>query len=436
LEKSSEIPVTTGDMLEYRVARLFIHLGFYVRRTRELYTVGYLDQATDLDVFAIRYTEPFRREVQICECKSGGEGPLDRVFWIAGVKKYINATNATLVRKSTKWNIKNFATEAGVEILDLPRLEEMEKNLAIPPTQWLGASDGEFFSSHSTRWQSILNRDSVLKELHLTLAGEVRFHEPFSGINFLLHHLRALTRMIREGRAPSESLCRYLVTESVVELAMFLMRVAEMCVSLSAKDQEGLIRKGLTYGNVDSKLTERIFRNAHRITGEMVKFYTGKSVQVDESLFSIPEPPELPQIQALVRLLVDRPALASSFVPITDLLVSERYLKQRDRVDWLSNIFKYADLKERVQLVNEYLRLLHSADAVPDLLWPGKKSGLDSTEESRSRSSPVKNPEERRTQEEVSAGGKQGSLDDEPSTRKTGGVAAQNYAGPLFDKNE
>ncbi len=86
--------------------------------------------------------------------------------------------------------------------------------------------------------------------------------------------------------------------------------------------------------------------------------------------------------------------------------------------------------------MNEYLRLLHSADAVPDLLWPGKKSGLDSTEESRSRSSPVKNPEERRTQEEVSAGGKQGSLDDEPSTRKTGGVAAQNYAGPLFDKNE
>jgi hypothetical protein len=101
-----------GDDLEYRIARLFVFMGYFVRRSRPIFTAGALDQATDLDVVAIRYTEPFRRQVITVECKSGGEGPLDRIFWLGGVKKYVSADEAILIRKGTKWNIKDFAKEA------------------------------------------------------------------------------------------------------------------------------------------------------------------------------------------------------------------------------------------------------------------------------------------------------------------------------------
>ena len=57
-----------GDDLEYRLARLFIFMGYFVRRGCPIYTIGALDQATDLDVMAIRYVEPIRREVLIAEC--------------------------------------------------------------------------------------------------------------------------------------------------------------------------------------------------------------------------------------------------------------------------------------------------------------------------------------------------------------------------------
>src|ERR1039458_9173078 len=96
--------ITIGDELEYRIARLFIFMGYFVRRARPILTAGALAQATDLDVVALRYIEPFRRQLITLECKGGAEGPLDRVFWLGGVKNFVKADEAFLVRKGTKWN--------------------------------------------------------------------------------------------------------------------------------------------------------------------------------------------------------------------------------------------------------------------------------------------------------------------------------------------
>jgi hypothetical protein len=54
------------------------------REVARIYTVAALDRATDLDVLATRYIEPFQRQMFIAECKSGDNAPLDRVFWLSG----------------------------------------------------------------------------------------------------------------------------------------------------------------------------------------------------------------------------------------------------------------------------------------------------------------------------------------------------------------
>src|ERR1700761_1047860 len=106
-----------GEDLEYRIARLHLFMGYFVRRGCPIYTVAALDRATDLDVLATRYVEPFERQMIITECKSGENAPLDRIFWLSGVKRFTQASEALLVRKSTKWNIKEFAKECGVRVL-------------------------------------------------------------------------------------------------------------------------------------------------------------------------------------------------------------------------------------------------------------------------------------------------------------------------------
>lgn len=354
-----------GDPLEYRVARFFIYQGFFVRRGRELYTVGNLDQATDLDVFAVRYTNLFRREVQICECKGGGEGPLDRIFWIAGVKRYVGATRATLIRKSTKWNIKDFANNSGVEIIDLPRLEVFEKAANIENV-WPGASNRLFFLEHEREWNSYLPKDSILSELFHTLAGEVRFHDPLSAINFLLHHARGLSRELEDNRRVPESLAKFLLADVISHLALFCMRVAEMTFSLSEGDRNGFIEKGLTYGGLDAKLTQRIFRNAERLAAESIRFYVGHEPRLDSALFMMPKAPNIAEVQEIVKLLVDNQMHASTFAPLTDLIMSEIYLKNYKASELVERIFPYTDLKQRIDIVTDYLSVLRKIGALPE----------------------------------------------------------------------
>ncbi|WP_263374003.1 hypothetical protein [Granulicella aggregans] len=380
-EKQPSLPkpnVAAGDALECRVARLFIHMGFFVRKGRQIYTAEYLNHATDLDVLAIKYSELFRPEMRILECKSGGEGPLDRIFWLAGLKQYVNASSATLVRRSTKWDIKDFAKEAGIEILDLPRLEELEKAIGIPSEIWLGVSDSNFFKAHEAEWQKALKVEPANRELYLTLAGEVRFHEPFAGINFLLHYLRSLSRQLREQRFVSESLTKFLISECVAQLSMFLMKICERSNGLSPLERDGFIQKGLTYGHIDAKFAKRIFRAAHRLTSEMVYQHTGIHPALEESAFAMPTSPYILEIQQIVKMLIEAPQLAATFPSITDLLISERFLKQRDGIESLK-LHRNSDIKGRVGIVNEFLRILKSIDAIPDSLYqPVRREHVDS----------------------------------------------------------
>jgi hypothetical protein len=315
---------------------------------------------------------------------------MDRAFWLAGVKQYMSANRATLVRQATKWNVKDFAGELGIEILDIPHIEELERNAGINPSLWIGNSDRDYFAARADEWNHGITSDAVTKELFFTLNGETRFHDPFGGISFLLHHLRALTRNLKEQRFASESLTRFLIAESVAQLSMFLMRVAEFSLLLSPDDRNGLIQKGLTYGHMDKPFVDRLFRNAKRITTEMIRHYTGKDVKVDDSYFMMPEPPNVNEVQEIVKLLLSRPSAASSFAQLTDSLIFERFLKQRDGIEWMAKTFPFSDLKERLSLVQDYLRILKSIEAIPDAaLGTNKRAVNEANTAGRPQSTPT-----------------------------------------------
>src|ERR1039458_5224187 len=203
--------LTIGDELEYRIARLHIFSGFFVRRGCPIYTIAALDRATDLDVLAFRYSEPFRREMIITECKSGNTAPLDRIFWLTGVRDYMQATQAFLVRKGTKWNIKDFAKECGVQILDLARIAEIEAALKIDLNEWPGISERAFFESNLADWNRVMGAETRFWELCQTLTSEIRFDDAFVGINYLLSQLRQMTRQFI--KPPEQPYYRFLLSD-------------------------------------------------------------------------------------------------------------------------------------------------------------------------------------------------------------------------------
>lgn len=362
-----------GDDLEYRIQRLQIFMGYFVRRGRPIYTVGNLDRATDLDVYALRYVEPFSCEVIISECKSGGVGPLDRIFWLSGLKNYVKAKEALLVRKGTKWNIKEFAKQCQVQVVDLFRIEELEKNFKINETDWPGLSDINFVKSKAEGWNKAISSDKRIWELYSTLVSEIRFNDPFPAINYLMSQMRLLTKMLKE--MPSDSFYRYLFSECISQLLIFCMRVSEICFDLKKDDREGFIRKGLTYGNIEPRYAERFLQSAYNLARQSVLHYTNKEVEIDKSLFEMPTPPGTEGILSLVDGILSTYPISLTLPQTCDLLLSELFTKKYEAKGLLRKIFPQITLSAPVDLVRWYLQVLIDMDACPKYILETLKTG-------------------------------------------------------------
>jgi hypothetical protein len=355
--------LTIGDDLEYRIARLHIFSGFFVRRGCPIYTIAALDRATDLDVLAFRHSEMFRREMIVVECKSGNTAPLDRIFWLTGIQNYTGATQAFLVRKGTKWNIKDFAKECGVQILDMARVAEIEAALKIRENEWPGVSEKAFYEANVVSWNKAMTSESRYWELYQTLTSEVRFDDPFVGLNYLLAQLRQMTR--QWVKPPDEAYFRFLLSESIAQVAAFLMRLAEKSFDLSEGDRHGFVKKGVTYGNLEPQYADRILNSAYNMTRQAVQHYTHKFVDIDKSLFSMPVPPGTDQMVAMVDDLLATYPSSLNFPQICDLILFEVFTKQKEARGWLRRIFPQSDLPARVEAVRNFIGALVAMGACP-----------------------------------------------------------------------
>lgn len=315
----------------------------------------------------------------IAECKSGVTGPLDRIFWLSGVKNFVDANEAFLVRKGTKWNIKDFAKTAGVQVFDTSRLSELEITFRISEHDWPGISDREYFQTKIDGWNKSLAGNPQWWELYMTLRGEVRFLDPFPAINYTLQQLRLLSRAAKPPSAGSIE--RFLLAESISQLLVFLMRVAEHSFDLSPEDRSGYIRKGLTYGSLDPRFADRILNSAYNLTRQAILHYTDKVKDIDRQLFRMPVPPGSDEVVAAVDLILRAYPSSLDLPQICDLLLTEVFVKGNRNGGWMKRIFHRSELTTRVDLVRSFLQLLARAGAcpadLPDLITSNSTASPD-----------------------------------------------------------
>lgn len=379
-----------GNDLEYRIQRLQIFMGYFVRRGRPIYTIGHLDRATDLDVYALRYVEPFSCEIIITECKSGGVGPLDRIFWLSGLKNYVKAKEALLVRKGTKWNIKEFAKQCQVQVIDLFRISELERNFKINDTDWPGLSDIDFAKGEAEDWNRAISSDKKIWELYSTLVSEIRYNDPFPAINYLMSQMRILTKVLKD--VPSDSFYRYLFSECISQLLIFCMRVSEICFDLKKEDREGFIRKGLTYGSIEPRYAERILQSAYNLARQSVLHYTNKEVEIDKSIFEMPTSPGTEGVISLVNGILSTYPTSLRLPQTCDFLLSELFTKQYKARGLLRKIFPQHTLTRSVDLVRWYLKVLIDIEACPKYIMETLKTentGKDGKDNSDSKNAAI-----------------------------------------------
>jgi len=126
-----------GEALERRVGRLEFSEGAFVRLRVPLRVNAEAgrDVLTDLDVLSIDVDPRLRVSNAIIECKSGSgqAGEPDRLLWLAGVRDYVRADRAMLIRSTVSTRGRLVASRLRLETMDLPRLEEREQGIVWMP---------------------------------------------------------------------------------------------------------------------------------------------------------------------------------------------------------------------------------------------------------------------------------------------------------------
>lgn len=300
------VDLEKGLVLEHVVAGYLQAHGYFVRRGVQLSVAAGTADATDIDVIGLRFIEPLREDRIIADCKGKKKPrPFERVLWTTGLRDVARAQHALAVMPHAPWQAREFASQAGVEIVDSSLV-----------AQWLEESQyGVFGEANVQSTQTFYDRYSVAKDAlkdadreDLRLRQMLVIGNALTNVNRIIvlvsgAHARAQLAFAEE-RWVWEVLLRNAI---VIGIAMMARFCAESKY-LPEADRRALVRKKLTFGDMPANKAVAIAKSA-----------LGPAAQS-----AFPEPEYTDEFVEAVELMV-RDQAATALVPfVADLVLIGR----------------------------------------------------------------------------------------------------------------
>jgi hypothetical protein len=144
---------TEGVGLESRLARVFLAQGsFAERRLFPAADAKRQKLATDVDVLVSEYGSRFDLTRRHVECKGGKVPVLDRVLWLSGLRKLLEADASYLVLQDVHYEVARFAWDLDVQLVSTRQVGDWESSLQIPLDRWPCRSDFQSLEPARGRW--------------------------------------------------------------------------------------------------------------------------------------------------------------------------------------------------------------------------------------------------------------------------------------------
>ena len=356
--------ITKGDQYEYRVMRLFLYQGYLPRRRYLVKTSleAKIRNATDVDVLAVRYSPDFIETRAIAECKfKGRTQPVGNILFTASLKALLDAQVAILALKTTPWDIKSFGSQVGVQVLSLPRIEEMEKELGIEADGWPASTDFGFYEPLWDEWRSLLESERLLERFVELLRTEFWFRSEWVIVNRLITAISELSKRLSgiAEHPPLARLCQWLLFEGVVHFSLATLRVCNKTHHLSPDERKGLLSKRLTYGDLDPDKVERHIQATYKFASEVAKQQLGEALRIPKDWTVIPAPVYTEDFVDLVERMSARPASAAVVAIVLELLLFEFIFKGREiSLDFMETFVGGRDLKFKIKLAKDIVYFL------------------------------------------------------------------------------
>lgn len=237
-----------GDQLELLTAAFFQAHGFFVRRGVMLSVAAGAADATDIDLLALRYTQPLKEERLVADCKYRKRGkPFERVLWTMGLSQFARAGRSVVVSPAPIPAAREFAAQGHVEMIAADRIR---KHLASPPFPPFGDADpviaDKLQSAASSKGVATkeINRERARLRQMLVVGNCV------TNLNRAIIVARQLRRTLTVIGPKEQWLRDYACKDAAVVCTVMLLRFAEEANWFPDKDWKSILQKRLTYGDV------------------------------------------------------------------------------------------------------------------------------------------------------------------------------------------
>ena len=198
-DRQSADRTSEGRDFERRVGRLEFAEGALARLRVPVFVDAEAGrtQLTDLDVVAIDFDSRLQISRSMLECKSGsgqsGEG--DRLLWLAGLRAFVRADRAVLVRQTITRRGHGIASSLGLQILDSSTLERRESAHGWLPERFAHI-DGPACEAAENRLDTQLK---ALGHVPAELVSFLRFNVLFAAPHRILGALVELSGVTERG---------------------------------------------------------------------------------------------------------------------------------------------------------------------------------------------------------------------------------------------
>lgn len=267
--------INKGFETEERLRSYFLRSGYYVVRGVPFRYKGF--DVTDIDLWLYGRTSSVSREIAIVDIKNKKTPQaLERVFWVEGLKKAMNATTSIVATTDKRPEVSEFGKSMGTAVLDgnfLQRLGTPEENLK----QRLSDEElEEKINSYSLAkldgdWKGRLNESKELLSKGLNFDSCIKWMDT---ANFFAEKVS-----INDRHSETAARCLYLVLSF---LAIGFDHVLKDLSFEEANKRKQSIKEGLTYGSRGKKGMDIVIEN----TAALIKKYVTSSESVSETIRS------------------------------------------------------------------------------------------------------------------------------------------------------
>src|SRR5438876_5362374 len=92
--------------------------GYFVRQAVPVVSECKVDDATDIDVWGVKFLPPMRRSTAVVDCKNKARSkPYERILWTRGLAAYVGADQVFVGLPRANWTAIDFAHQGGISLI-------------------------------------------------------------------------------------------------------------------------------------------------------------------------------------------------------------------------------------------------------------------------------------------------------------------------------